>query len=48
VWSSLAEDESMNPVFVKDFAYSVEHDLTDERLAGITSTFLLRDPRRVI
>lgn len=48
VWSSLAEAEAMNPVFVKGFAYSVEHDLTDERLAGITSTFLLRDPRRVI
>ena len=48
VWSSLAEAEAKNPVFVKEFAYSVEHDLSDERLAGITSTFLLRDPRRVI
>ena len=48
VWSLLAEAEAMNPVFVKDFAYSVEHDLNDARLAGITSTFLLRDPRRVI
>ena len=48
VWSSLVEAEAINPVFVKDFAYSVEHDLTDERLAGITSTFLLCDPRRVI
>ncbi len=43
-----AEADAMNPVFVKDFAYSVEHDLNDARLAGITSTFLLRDPRRVI
>jgi hypothetical protein len=48
VWSSLTEADAMNPVFVKDFAYSVEHDLNDARLAGITSTFLLRDPRRVI
>ena len=48
VWSSLAEAEAKNPVFVKEFAYSVEHDLSDKRLAGITSTFLLRDPRRVI
>ena len=48
MWSSLVEAEAINPVFVKDFAYSVEHDLTDEQLAGITSTFLLRDPRRVI
>ena len=25
LWSSLAEAEDLNPVFVKDFAYSVEH-----------------------
>ncbi len=48
VWSSLAEAEAMNPVFVEDFASSVEHELTEKRLGGITSTFLLRDPRRVI
>ena len=48
VWSSHVEADAINPVFVEDFAYSVAHDLTDERLAGITSAFLLRDPRRVI
>ncbi|MEO0495537.1 MAG: sulfotransferase family protein [Actinomycetota bacterium] len=48
VWDSLAAAEAAGPVFVKDFAYSVEHDLTDTRLARITSTFLIRDPRRVI
>ena len=47
VWSSLAEAEDFKPVFVKDFAYSVEHELTNERLADITSAFL-REPRRVI
>ena len=48
VWSSLAEAEAINPVLAKDVAYSVEHDLTDERLTGTTSTFLLCEPRRVI
>lgn len=48
VWTSLHEAATAGPVFVKEFAYSVEHDLDDERLAGIRSTFLIRDPRRVI
>ena len=48
VWNQLEAADANGKVFVKDFAYSVEHELTDERLAGITSTFLIRDPRRVI
>ena len=35
-------------VFVKDFVYSVEHTLTDEMLAEMTHTFLIRDPMRVV
>lgn len=48
VWDQLGGAAATGQVFVKDFAYSVEHELTDERLGGITSTFLIRDPRRVI
>lgn len=48
VWSSLDAAAAAGSVFVKDFAYSIDHDLSDERLAGIESTFLVRHPRRVI
>ncbi len=34
--------------FVKDFVYSVEHDLDDLKLDAMTHTFLVREPRRVI
>jgi hypothetical protein len=48
VRSALPEAEAMNPVLVSDVAYSVEHDLTDERLTANTSTFLLCKARPVI
>ena len=48
VWETLAWAAHDGSIFVKDFAYSVEHDLTDERLDRMTSTFLIRDPRRVV
>lgn len=48
VWEKLAWAAVDGSVFVKDFAYSVEHDLSDERLERMTSTFLIRDPRRVV
>ncbi len=35
-------------VFVKDFAYSAEHSFTEERLANMTHSFLIRDPKRVV
>ena len=35
-------------VFVKDFVYSVEHHLDEVKLAAMTHSFLVRDPRRVI
>lgn len=47
-WSELATASQDGAVFVKDFVYSVEHALTDEMLADITHTFLIRDPKRVI
>lgn len=49
VWAELHRAEAeAGSVFVKDFAYSVEHDLTPDRLDAMTHTFLIRDPRRVI
>lgn len=35
-------------VFVKDFVYSVDHDLDDEKVSAMTHTFLIRDPKRVV
>ena len=49
VWAELQRAEvDHGSVFVKDFAYSVDHDLTEDRLTAITHTFLIREPRRVI
>ncbi|MEM9201248.1 MAG: sulfotransferase family protein, partial [Actinomycetota bacterium] len=49
VWAELDRTErETGSVFVKDFAYSVEHQLSDERLSIMTHSFLIRDPRRVI
>lgn len=47
-WDQLAGIGSTGHVFVKDFVYSVEHALTDEMLARMTHTFLIRDPKRVV
>ena len=48
VWADLAGTAATTPVFVKDFVYSVEHDLDDAKLELMTHTFLIRDPRRVV
>lgn len=48
VWRTLDDAAAAGPVFMKDFAYSIEHDLADDRLASMTNTFLIRDPRRVV
>ena len=48
VWRDLAARAERSNVFVKDFVYSVEHDLDDAKLDAMTHTFLVRDPRRVI
>lgn len=47
-WEELGGAAATGRAFVKDFVYSVEHELTDERLDGMVHTFLVRDPRRVI
>lgn len=48
VWDALAAQSRSENVFVKDFAYSVEHTLTDDRIKALTHTFLIRDPTRVV
>ena len=48
VWERLRSAAESRPVFVKDFCYSVEHELDDRRLAAITHSFLIREPSRVI
>jgi len=48
VWQSLVDQTASSNVFVKDFVYSVEHDLDDAKLNAMTNTFLIRDPKRVV
>ena len=47
-WHELTSVAASQNTFVKDFVYSVEHDLDDEKLDVMTHTFLIRDPRRVV
>ena len=48
-WDQLeAASTNGGRAFVKDFVYSVEHDLDDLKLDAMAHTFLVRDPRRVI
>jgi len=48
VWNDLVAQAATGNVFVKDFVYSVEHDLDEAKLAAMTHTFLIRDPERVV
>jgi len=48
VWDRLDEAAAHRPIFVKEFAYSVDDALPDTRFDQIHHTFLVRDPRRVI
>ena len=47
-WNEISALAQAQNVFVKDFAYSVEHDLDDAKLSAMTHTFLIRDPKRVV
>ena len=47
-WAEITALARQRNVFVKDFAYSVEHDLDQAKLAAMTHTFLIRDPERVV
>lgn len=48
MWKILTSAATEGNAFTKDFVYSAEHSLTDEQLAAMTHTFLIRDPRRVV
>jgi hypothetical protein len=48
VWADLGASSTNGRVFVKDFVYSVEHYLDDDKLAAMTHSFLIRDPKRVV
>ena len=48
VWADLIRTNQFDNVSVKDFAYSVEHDLDEDKLGAMTHSFLIRDPLRVV
>ena len=49
VWERLISASEQGNIFVKDHAYSMGDDFTEERLDAMTHHgFLVRDPRRVI
>ena len=47
-WQDLTRQAREANVFLKDFAYSVEHFVDDDLLATMTHSFLIRDPYKVI
>lgn len=47
-WASLQAQAERNAVFIKDFAYSVDHMADDDFLGAFNHSFLVRDPRKVI
>ncbi len=48
VWQDLSTQATDNNLFLKDFAYSIEHFIDDEILDQMTHSFLIRDPYKVI
>ena len=48
VWSDLETRALEENLFLKDFAYSVEHFLDEAMLDRMTHSFLIRDPYQVI
>ena len=48
VWRDLTRQAEESNVFLKDFAYSVEHFVDDALLDAMTHSFLIRDPYKVI
>ena len=48
VWAELQAQADEGNVFLKDFAYSVEHFLDEKILERIKHSFLIRDPYKVI
>ena len=48
VWADLERQANQGNLFLKDFAYSVEHFINAAMLDRMTHSFLIRDPYRVI
>lgn len=48
VWAGLQRQAGDGAVFLKDFAYSVEHMADDAFLESFNHSFLIRDPKKVI
>ena len=48
VWSDLENQASEANLFLKDFAYSIEHFIDDDKIDRMTHSFLIRDPCKVI
>ncbi len=48
VWQDLASQAEEANLFLKDFAYSVEHFVDEPMLETMTHSFLIRDPYKVV
>ncbi len=48
VWQDLVSQAGEASIFLKDFAYSVEHFIDESMLETMTHSFLVRDPYKVI
>ena len=48
VWQDLMRQAGEANIFLKDFAYSVEHFIDDSLLDQMTHSFLIRDPYKII
>lgn len=48
VWANLVSQSAEANLFLKDFAYSIEHFLDQTILKRMTHSFLVRDPYKVI
>lgn len=48
VWGEILKRAETEKVFIKDFAYSVQHMMDDAFLEACDHSFLVRDPKRVI
>ncbi len=48
VWQDLVAQSTEHNLFLKDFAYSIEHFVDDDMLNRMQHSFLIRDPYKVI
>ena len=48
IWQDLLQQSMQKNLFLKDFAYSIEHFIDNTVLDSMTHSFLIRDPYKVI